>query len=125
MMDTCTAEQRRARLVDVCLALPEATVEGERHLIFRARGRTFAYYLDDHHGDGRVGLVCKVAPGENDELVRLDPARFYRPDYVGPRGWVGLRLDLDDLDWDEVADLVLGSYRLVAPKRLLDRLRSV
>jgi hypothetical protein len=50
--------ERRARLAEICLALPEATAEGERHVGFRVHGRTFAYYLDDHHGDGRVALNC-------------------------------------------------------------------
>jgi predicted DNA-binding protein (MmcQ/YjbR family) len=50
--------------------------------------------------------------------VASDPERFYLPSYVGPKGWVSLRLDFGSVDWDEVAELVLDSYRLVAPKRL-------
>jgi predicted DNA-binding protein (MmcQ/YjbR family) len=85
------------------------------------RGRTFGYYLNDHHGDGIVAFSCKVGPGENDLLARLHPERFYIPSYLGPRGWVALRLDPAEVDWGEVADLVTGSYRLVAPKRLAER----
>jgi predicted DNA-binding protein (MmcQ/YjbR family) len=114
-----TEDERVARLSAICAELPEAEREpaGE-HAAFRVRGRTFAYFLDDHHGDGIVGLVCKVAPGEADALVEADPERFYRPAYLGPRGWLGLRLDREPVDWDEVADLVTGSFRLVAPARL-------
>jgi hypothetical protein len=58
-----------------------------------------------------------MAPGENAELSALDPARFYLPKYIGPQGWIGLRLDVGKVDWDKVADFVGDSYRLVAPKR--------
>lgn len=109
---------RRRQIVDICRALPEVTVEEQQHITFRVRGKTFAYYLDDHHGDGRVALNCKVPPHENQELVVADPKRFFIPAYVGPRGWVGLYLDLPEVDWDEVSELVRDSYRLIAPKRL-------
>lgn len=82
------------------------------------RKKTFAYYLDDHHGDGIVAVTCKVLPHDNAVLAAADPARFYLPAYLAPRGWVALRLDVGDVDWDEVAELVTGSYRLIAPKRL-------
>jgi hypothetical protein len=113
-----TVEEPRARLAGICAALPEVTGSGDQHTTFQVRGRTFAYYLDDHHGDGRVALCCKAAPGGNTALVASDPERFYLPTYVGPRGWVALRLDTGEVDWDEVAELVADSYRLVAPKRL-------
>ncbi len=112
-------ESRLERLSGVCLALPEATREDSgRHAAFRVRGRTFAYWLDDHHGDGIVGLVCKARWGEAEALVAADPERFYTPAYLGPRGWVGLRLDGAEVDWTEVTDVVTESYLLVAPKRL-------
>jgi hypothetical protein len=123
--DTVGSQARRERLVARCLALPEATSRQDgRHTTFLVRGRTFAYHLDDHHGDGLVALCCKVGPGENDLLVRMDPERYYLPAYIGPRGWVALRLDLATVDWDEVEGLVQRSYRLVAPKRLADRQRG-
>ena len=107
------------RLATICDALPESVREDSgRHAAFRVRKRTFAYYLDDHHGDGIVGLTCKVAPGESEALVESAPDRYYRPAYLGARGWVGLRLDVREVDWDEVADLVATSYGLVAPARL-------
>jgi hypothetical protein len=112
-------QARRDRLVRLCRTLPEATATPHhQHVGFQVRGRTFAWYVDDEHGDGRVGLLCKAPPGGNTALVAADPHRFYLPRYVGKRGWVGLRLDLQDVDWGEVAELVADSYRLVAPKRL-------
>lgn len=89
-----------------------------RHADFRVRKHVFAYCLDDHHGDGIVAVCCKTPRGENADWVRSDPTRFYLPAYIGPRGWVGLRLDVGEVDWREVADLVADSYRLTAPKRL-------
>lgn len=110
---------RLVRLTGICGALPESRREyNGQHAIFRVRRRTFAYYLDDHHGDGIVALACKAASGWNDALVSAEPDRFYRPSYIGPRGWVALRLDSGKIDWEEVADLVTDSYLLVAPKRL-------
>jgi hypothetical protein len=109
---------RRARLVETCVRLPEAAQEGGRHIGFRVRHRTFAYYLDDHHGDGRVALCCKVPSGDMEALVSLDPERFFVPAYLGSRGWIGVRLDLHEVDWDEIERLVAVSYRLIAPKRL-------
>jgi predicted DNA-binding protein (MmcQ/YjbR family) len=112
---------RRDELHAICLALPEASCRDGQHLRLTVRGRTFGYYLNDHHGDGIVAFSAKVGPGENDLLARLLPTRFYIPPYLGPRGWVALRLDLPEIDWDEVAELVLTSYRLVAPKSLAKR----
>lgn len=107
------------RLTTICLALPEATREyGGQHARFAVREKTFAYYLVDHHGDGVVALCCKAVPGENQALIAADSARFFLPAYLGPKGWVSLRLDLGPIDWTEVAALVRESYRLVAPKRL-------
>ncbi len=119
-MTTRSAEDRRlVRLTKICLALPEATRQRHgRHAAFRVRKKVFAYYLDDHHGDGIVAITCKALPGDNAALVRANPARFYLPAYIGPRGWVALRLDVGPIDWDEVSELVLGSYQLTAPKRL-------
>lgn len=108
-----------AELSRICLGLPEAERRDEgRHASFRVRGRVFAWYLVDHHGDGMISLNVKAAPGDNAALVRLDPARYHLPAYLAAKGWIGLRLDTGTIDWDEVAALVTDSYRLVAPGRL-------
>src|ERR1035441_7652628 len=119
MKKAYTKDGRLARLMKICLALPEARQEAaSRHATFLVRKEVFAYYLNDHHGDGIVSVCCKVLPGDNEVLVAAHPARFYMPAYIGPRGWVALRLDVGGLDWNEVAELVVGSYKLIAPKRL-------
>jgi predicted DNA-binding protein (MmcQ/YjbR family) len=114
-----TEDPRRARVTEICLALPEATrqVHGS-HASFSVRDKKFAYFLDNHHGDGIVALTCKVLPGDNTALSAANPRRFYIPAYLGPRGWVALRLDTGPVGWKEVAALVTWSYKRTAPKRL-------
>jgi predicted DNA-binding protein (MmcQ/YjbR family) len=112
-------DARLIRLTQICLGLPEAACECHgTHAAFLVRKKTFAYFLNDHHGDGIVSVVCKVLPGDNTALAVANPERFYLPAYIGSRGWVALRLDVGEVDWDEVAELAVHSYRLVAPKRL-------
>ena len=101
------------RLTRICMGLPEANRERSgSHATFRARKKVFAYFLDNHHSDGIIAIACKVSPGDNAELVRGQPERFYLPAYIGPRGWVALRLDVGKVDWDEVKELVGESYRV-------------
>src|ERR1700678_4654732 len=110
-------EPRLIQLTKICLALPEATRECmNSHAGFYVRKKTFAYFLNDHHGDGIVSVACKALPGENTALAAAQPSRFYLPAYVGPRGWVALRLDTGKVDWEEVSDLVAASYRHMGAK---------
>lgn len=105
----------------ICLALPETVENADNEMsrpTFRVRDKIFAWYMDNHHGDVRVGVWCKAPPGVQQMLVAENPDRFYVPPYVGPRGWVGIRLDAGAVDWDEVRELIIDSYRLTAPKRL-------
>ena len=119
MTEPSQEDPRLARLTEICLALPEASRrDSGSHATFLVRKMTFAYYLHNHHGDGIVSVCCKTPLGENRDMIALDPERFYMPAYIGPRGWVALRLDRGEVDWEEVGRLVIDSYRLVAPKRL-------
>lgn len=119
-------DKRLTQVTELALALPDATrkVHGS-HAQFLVRKKTFAYFLDNHHGDGIVSVTCKVMEGDNKALVEAQPRRFYLPAYIGPKGWVALRLDVGKVDWDEVRELLLGSYMLVAPKRLADGVKSL
>lgn len=106
-------------MTKICLAFPEATCEiSGDHAIFRISKNTFAYYMNNHHGDGIVCIAAKVAPGDNTALVAAQPKRFCLPAYIASKGWVSLRLDTGEIDWDEVRELAADSYRRVAPKRL-------
>src|SRR5688500_17101089 len=90
-----SATTRREKLVALCEELPEVEVQvaGEDHLSFRVRKKTFGYYLFDHHGDGRIAFTCKSTLPEQRQMVVEDPDRFYVPAYLGPKGWIALRLD--------------------------------
>ena len=92
----------RERLEQICRSLPEAVAEGQQHVGFTVRGKRFAWLVDDHHGDGRVALHCKVPAGENGALAAAEPERFFIPPYLGPRGWLGVWLDTPEVDWDRV-----------------------
>jgi len=121
MVNRSAEDPRLIRLTKIALALPESARQCHRqHAAFLVRKRIFAYFLDDHHGDGIVAVTCKTLPGDNVALAAAQPARFYPPAYIGPRGWVALRLDVGKIDWDEVTELLLGSYQLIAPKRLAE-----
>jgi predicted DNA-binding protein (MmcQ/YjbR family) len=126
MSGTSGEDRRLGRISKICSAWPEVTVERSgSHVTFRVRKKVFAYFLDNHHGDGIVSVCIKTELGENREMARQDPQRFYLPAYIGPRGWVGLRLDRPPVDWRLVAPLILSSYRLVAPKKLAAVLLAV
>jgi hypothetical protein len=112
------------RLRKVCLSLPEAhEVEAWGEPTFRVRKKMFAMYAaaGNHHGDGRPAAWIKAAAENQAELVRFAPERYFVPPYVGPSGWVGVWLD-NHADWKEVEELLRDAYRLIAPKRLLERL---
>jgi phosphoribosylglycinamide formyltransferase-1 len=119
-------EARRQKILSLVSVLPEASAEvcGGRHLSFKVRGKTFGYFLNDHHGDGRVALNCKTASGVNDTLPRVAPDRFFIPKYVGARGWLGLWIDLPKIDWTQVEDVITEAYRLVAPRTLVSQIRK-
>lgn len=111
-MDAKIGEHLRA----ICLALPAVTEkQAWGDPTYRVRDKIFAM---EKRGDGRTSVWCKVPDGLQPIMVADDPNRFFVPPYVGPKGWVGIRLDVDDPRWTEVAALVLRSYRLIAPKRL-------
>jgi predicted DNA-binding protein (MmcQ/YjbR family) len=119
-MATRTREDKRLRqLSAVCLSLPEAerTLCGA-HADFRVHGKIFAYFLRNHGGDGITAACFKSKLGQHVEHVKRAPERFYLPNYLGRRGWVGVRLDHGEIDWQEISELAAVSYNLVAPKTM-------
>jgi len=95
--------------------LPEAVeVETWDTPTFRVCGRIFVLVRSDEHG---LGFWCKAPPGSQEILLAADPARFFRPPYLGHKGWVGMRLH-GHVDWQEAAAMLRRSYVLIAPKRL-------
>jgi phosphoribosylglycinamide formyltransferase 1 len=82
------------------------------------KGKKFAYVSNDHHGDGKTALLVKISGVEEQTmLIETDPDRYFRPPYFGD-GWIGIRLDLGDTDWDHIGEWLSKSWRAVAPRKL-------
>ena len=113
-------EGTRERVVRLCGQLPETEVEqaGTQHLAFKVNKKILGYYLNDHHGDGKVAVWCKAPPGEQSRLVEEDPGVYFVPAYVGPKGWLGIRLDTSQVDWARVKEHLLVAWFLTAPASL-------
>ena len=111
------------KIREIAFALPEVnerTSHGTPCFFIRDK-KTLCYYHDDHHGDGRLCIWAPAPAGVQDEVVRLEPDRFFVPPYVGHRGWIGVHLNVAP-DWDEIAGILEDSYRMVAPKTLVKQL---
>jgi hypothetical protein len=113
------------RLRRICLALPEANerISHGEPTWFAGRGKVFAMLDDHHHGAPHLAVWLPQPLGAQEALVDADPARFFRPPYVGPSGWIGVVLDRRP-DWDVVAGLVREAYLHVATAKLQARLEG-
>jgi hypothetical protein len=121
-----TSPRAREALINlerICVRLPEVTMRPSHHTptFFIREKKVLCHLWDNHHGDGRLALWCPAHPGVQPDLVEREPSRFFVPPYVGHRGWIGVRLDVD-VDWDEVGGILDEAYRLVAPKTLVKQL---
>ncbi|MEO7965640.1 MAG: hypothetical protein ABIT38_17155 [Gemmatimonadaceae bacterium] len=112
------AARVRARVVAIVEALPEGSfVPTGAHGSLQAHGKRFGWYMDDHHGDGRVVVECKGDHLTNSAQIATDPSHFYVPKYGGHRGWIGYALDVAGVDWKVVTALLGDASRKGAPKR--------
>ena len=112
-----TPAQALTRIRRICLALPDATEKiAWGSPTFRVRDRIFVMFLNDHHGDGRLAIWCNADRDAQVAIVDADPRRFFVPPYVGPRGWIGIRLDRRP-NWAVVAALIEEGHRRVASRR--------
>ena len=114
------------RMRAICLALPEVTERpshGAPTWFVRGKSAFVTLWADGHHEDRFPHLWCAAPPGAQTELTGSGPDRFFRPPYVGGRGWIGVRLDRDP-DWAEIAELCQDAYRAIAPARLVAQLDS-
>ncbi|MBA3941025.1 MAG: phosphoribosylglycinamide formyltransferase [Sphingopyxis sp.] len=110
----------RGKVRELALALPEADeVTSHGMPCFGiVKGKKFAYFTEDHHGDGKIAILVKISGAdEQAALIELDEERYYRPAYFGD-GWIGIRLDLGDTDWDAIGEWLRKSWLAVAPKKL-------
>ncbi|MEP7020580.1 MAG: MmcQ/YjbR family DNA-binding protein [Pseudonocardiales bacterium] len=114
------------QLRGICLALPECTERvshGEPSFFVRDK-KQFVMLDNHHHGADHLAFWCAAAPGVQQELVAENPAQYFRPPYVGHRGWIGVRIDRQP-DWAEIAEIVRDAYRHIAPKGLSARLDGI
>ncbi|MBR2174416.1 phosphoribosylglycinamide formyltransferase [Sphingopyxis sp.] len=110
----------RGRVRELAMALPEAdeVVSHGMPCFGIVKGKKFAYFTEDHHADGKIAILVKISGGdEQAALIELDEDRYYRPAYFGD-GWIGIRLDLGDTDWDAIGEWLRKSWLSVAPKKL-------
>ncbi len=110
------------KLRTICLAMPEAAEVdgGVGSPSFKVRDKIFAMH---HPMNERPSMWCKAPRGFQEVIVGSDPEHFFVPPYVGIHGWIGVWLDID-LDWQHISELVEESYRMTAPKRLIQQLQS-
>lgn len=105
------------RVRDICLALPETTERlSHGEATFFVGKKVFAMGADNHHGDGHVAVWVPVPPGAQSMLIEAAPHKFFKPPYVGVRGWVGI--ELAEIDTTELAHHLRTAWRLIAPKRV-------
>jgi len=118
-----TGEKHLERVRRICMALPE-TVEKISHgePTFFVRKKVFAMCSNNHHNDGHIAVVLPAAIGVQAALVRANPEKFYRPPYVGVRGWIGV--ELDRVDDEELALHVREAWQLIAPEKLQALLKN-
>jgi hypothetical protein len=124
-MDRPSDPATTERLRRICLALPGVTERlSHGEPAWFTGGKLFATTADHHHDD-RLGLWCAAPEGAQEVLVEADPERFFRPPYVGHRGWLGVYLDRPPVDWEEIAILLERAFRQVAPRRLVAELEGL
>jgi hypothetical protein len=112
------------RVREICTRFPEVTERlshGAPTWFVRGKSTFVSLWPDGHHSDEFPHLWCAAPAGAQEELVESEPDRFFRPPYVGGRGWLGVRLD-GDVDWDELARVCEEAYRVVAPAKLVKQL---
>lgn len=112
-----------ARVRALALALPAAAEKLSHGSpgFYIEGGRFFAYFRHDHHADGETACIVKTSGREEQaQLIEMDPDCYFSPPYLGPSGWVAMRLDRPDTDWDRVGDRIAASWEMVAPRRLLE-----
>src|SRR5882757_8960156 len=114
-----TSQSELEQLRALCLALPEATEKvSHGEPAWFVRDKKLFVMLADRHRDDRFAFWCAAPAGVQEELVDAEPDRFFRPPYVGHRGWLGVYLDVPQ-DWAEIAEIVTDAYRAIAPKTLV------
>ncbi len=111
------AETAFEMVLAIMTNLPEAEAlnVAALHYSLEVGGKGFGWYMDDHHGDGRLRLDCKALPGVQEALIAQDSDRYYYPTY-GFKGWVGVWLDVPGVDWDQIRTLLEDAHAMTLAK---------
>jgi hypothetical protein len=111
------SEKHLERVQRLCFALPETTERlSHGEPTFFVRKRVFAMFANNHHNDGRIAVWLPASPGIQEMLIETDPEKYFRPPYVGVRGWIGI--ELEKISDEDLNFHILDGWRLVAPKKL-------
>lgn len=111
------SEKHLQRVRRVCSALPETTEKlSHGEPTFFVRKKVFAMFANNHHHDGHIAVWLPAPPGIQAMLIAASPEKFFKPPYVGVRGWIGI--ELAHVSDEELASHVREAWRLIAPKRL-------
>jgi hypothetical protein len=112
------SEKQLKRVRKICNTFPETTERlSHGEPTFFVRKRVFAMFANNHHNDGRIAVWLPAPPGLQETLIETDPDVYFRPPYVGGRGWIGIVLErISDVD---LAFHIDDGWRLVAPKKLV------
>ena len=105
------------RIRKICLSLPKVTEKmawGSN--TFRVNDKMIAMFENNHHGSGRIALWCQAKKEFQEKLLESDNEKYFKPPYMGPKGWIGLHLN--KVSDDEILEFLKVSYRNVAPKKL-------
>jgi hypothetical protein len=114
--DAATARAAFERVTSICTALPGATCERDgRHATYRFGKKAFAYFLDNHHGDGFIAVCVRGDRRAQSRTIAAEPKKYFSPAYIGPRGYLGIRVDARRVDWRDVAERIAAAYRSVVP----------
>jgi hypothetical protein len=115
--DASEGEEHLRRVRRICSALPQTTEKlSHGEPTFFVRKKVYTMFANNHHSDGHVAVWIPAAPGLQEMLVSSEPKKFFKPPYVGVRGWVGI--ELDEVDDEELAYHVSQAWRLIAPKKI-------
>ncbi len=109
------AKKQLERVRRICAAIP-GTIEKLSHgaPTFFTPDRVFAMFMDNHHADGHVAVWIPAAPGVQAELMKESPEAYFRPPYVGVKGWVGV--ELAQVTDDQLGALIREGHRLTTTK---------
>lgn len=106
-----------ARVKRSCLALPEVTEKlSHGEPTFFVKKKVFVMYANNHHNDGRIAIWCAAPAGVQEMLIEAEPDKFFKPPYVGVKGWIGIKLD--QIGDDELASHVRQAWMMIAPVKL-------